>query len=205
MALIGNDNSFHVFFLPCVLRYQWDFGDNSQIQNTTNRNITYAYSTTGDYCILLSVKNAVSEKNKSFKVAVLTAIGGLTIFDNITTVQTGASTHISLEIKNGSRFNLSSNFGDGSQPLTITNVDDISNSFVISLRHNYSFAGRYNFTVKAWNALNTETASSLAVVLDLVGNLTIQVSKTPTRIWVGKNSNLLPSSSTTTTPHPEIC
>ncbi|XP_068694084.1 polycystin-1-like protein 2 [Montipora foliosa] len=171
--------------------YQWDFGDKSQIQNTTNRNITYAYSTNGDYCILLSVKNAVSEKNKSFKVAVLTAIGGLTIFDNITTVQTGASTHISVEIKNGSRFNLSLNFGDGSQPLTITNVDDISSSFVISLRHNYSFAGRYNFTVKAWNALNTETASSLAVVQDLVGNLTIQKTYTSECLEVNDTFSVL--------------
>lgn len=169
------------FTFPFVFRYQWNFGDHSTIQNTTNQSITYSYSTAGVHCVLLTAKNAISEKLATFKISVLSLVGGLSFVSKITPAQTGASTRIGVEVRNGSDFNVSVNYGDGSPPVVISRVDDVLNSFVISLRHNYSSPGQYNVSVKAWNALNTETISSIAVVQDPVWNLTFQVSKTSIR------------------------
>lgn len=163
---------------PFVSRYQWDFGDHSTIQNTSNRTITYVYSAAGVYCVVLTAKNAISELPVTFKVSVLSPVGGLSFVSKITPAQTGTSTRIGVEVRNGSNFNVSVNYGDGSTSVMISKVDEVSNTFVISLRHNYSSPGKYNVSVRAWNALNTETISSIAMVQDPVWNLTFQVSKT---------------------------
>ena len=158
-------------------RYQWDFGDNSTIQNTTNRTMTHTYSRSGDFCVLLTAKNDFSEALISLKVSVVEAVEGFGFVKNITTVETGFPANIGIEIRNGSNFNVSVHFGDGSQPVWIVNINDVMDIFVISLWHNYSSAGHYNVTIKAWNVLNSLTASTMALVQDPVRNLTIQVSK----------------------------
>ena len=92
-------------------------------------------------------------------------------------METGFPTNIGIEIMNGSNVDVSVNFGDGSEPVWVVNVDDVLDIFVISLWHNYSTAGQYNVTIKAWNQLNTKTASKIAEVQNPVWNLTIQVNK----------------------------
>lgn len=159
-----------------LYRYRWNFGDNSTIQNSTNRTITHTFSSTGDYCVLLSATNFFSEALISLKMMVVTAIDGFGFVKNITTVQTGYPTNIGIEVRNGSSVNVSINYGDGSEPMWIVNIDDVLDIFVISLWHNYSAAGLYNVSIKAWNILNTVTANSIAEVQDPVRNLTIEVN-----------------------------
>ena len=159
-----------------VFRYSWDFGDNSTMQNTTNRTITYSYPSNGDYCVVLRASNDFSEAILNFKITVAEEITGFGFVKNITPVETGFSTNIGIEVRNGSNFNVSVSFGDGSEPVWIINIDDVMDIFVISLWHNYSSAGDYNVTIKAWNILSTLTASSIAKVQDPLWNLTVQVN-----------------------------
>lgn len=158
-------------------RYSWDFGDNSTVQNTTNRTTTHMYTTNGEFCVFLVAKNFFSEAILNFKIAVASPIDGFGFVKNITPVETGYPTNIGIEIRNGSNVNISVNFGDGTEPVWIVNVDDILDIFVISLWHNYSTAGQYNVTIQARNLLDFFTASSIAEVQDPIGNLTIKVSK----------------------------
>lgn len=157
-------------------RYAWDYGDNSTVQNTTNRTISHMYTSHGEYCVLLVAKNFFSEAILNFKVSVVTPIDGFGFVKNITPVETGYPSNIGIEIRNGSNVNVSINFGDGSEPVWIVNVDDVLDIFVISLWHNYSMAGLYNVTIEARNLLDSLTASSIAQVQDPLGNLTIQVN-----------------------------
>ena len=122
-------------------------------------------------------KNFFSEAVVSFKISVVSAVDGFGFVKNITPVETGFPTNIGIEIRNGSNVNVSINFGDGSEPMWIVNIDDILDIFVISLWHNYSTAGLYNVSIMAWNPLNSMTARSIAEVQDPVWNLTIQVRK----------------------------
>jgi len=108
---------------------------------------------------------------------VVTPINGFGFVKNITPVETGYPTNIGIEIRNGSNVNVTVNFGDGSDPVWIVNVDDILDIFVISLWHNYSTAGHYNVTIQARNLLDSMTASSIAQVQDPIRNLTVKVSK----------------------------
>ena len=139
--------------------------------------MTHSYSKTGEFCVLLTAKNDFSEVLISFKISVVTEVDGFGFVKNITTVETGFPTNIGIEIRNGSNFNVSVDFGDGSQPVWIVNINEVLDIFVISLWHNYSSAGHYNVTIKAWNVLNSLTDSTMALVQDPVRNLTIQVSK----------------------------
>lgn len=157
-------------------RYAWDYGDNSTVQNTTNRTISHMYTSHGEYCVLLVAKNFFSEAILNFKVSVVTPIDGFGFVKNITPVETGYPSNIGIEIRNGSNVNVSINFGDGSEPVWIVNVDDVLDILVISLWHNYSMAGLYNVTIEARNLLDSLTASSIAQVQDPLGNLTIQVN-----------------------------
>lgn len=167
--------AFPLISLP--FRYVWNYGDNSTVQNTTNRNITHMYTSPGDYCVLLMAKNVFSEAILNFKISVVTPIDGFGFVKNITPVETGFPTNIGIEIRNGSNVNVSINFGDGSEPMWIVNIDDVLDIFVISVWYNYSTAGLYNVTIKAWNQVDTLTASNIAEVQDPVWNLTIQVNK----------------------------
>ena len=155
----------------------WDYGDNSTVHNTTNRTITYMYTSHGEYCVLLVAKNFFSEAILNFKIMVVAPINGFGFVKNITPVETGHPTNIGIEIRNGSNVNVSVNFGDGSESVWIVNVNDILDIFVISLWHNYSTAGLYNVTIQAQNLLDSFTESSIARVQDPVRNLTIKVSK----------------------------
>lgn len=122
-------------------------------------------------------RNPFSEAILSFKISVVTPIDGFGFVKDIIPVETGFPTNIGIEIMNGSNVDVSVNFGDGSEPVWVVNVDDVLDIFVISLWHNYSTAGQYNVTIKAWNQLNTKTASKIAEVQNPVWNLTIQVNK----------------------------
>ena len=66
---------------------------------------------------------------------VVTAIDGFGFVKNITTVQTGYPTNIGIEVRNGSSVNVSINYGDGSEPMWIVNIDDVLDIFVITLWH----------------------------------------------------------------------
>lgn len=159
-----------------VFRYIWDFGDNSTKQNSTNRNMTYTYSSSGDFCAYLTAKNGFSEAMVSLKIKVVTTIEGFGFVKNITPVETGFPTNIGIEVRNGSDFNVSVDFGDGSEPVSIVNIDEVLNIFVISLWHNYTCSGNYNVTIKAWNLVTSLSFSSIAEVQDPVRNLTVQVN-----------------------------
>ena len=126
--------------------------------------MTHTYSRSGDFCVLLTAKNDFSEALISLKISVIEAVEGFGFVKNITTVETGFPVNIGIEIRNGSNFNVSVHFGDGSQPVWIVNIDEVMDIFVISLWHNYSSAGHYNVTIKAWNVLNSLTASTMALV-----------------------------------------
>ncbi|XP_022779645.1 uncharacterized protein LOC111321123 [Stylophora pistillata] len=154
--------------------YRWEFGDNSTVLNSTNRTTTHTFSSTGDFCVLLSVTNFFSEALINLKMTVVTAIDGFGFVKNITTVQTGSPTNIGIEVRNGSNVNVSIDYGDGSPPLWIVNIDDVLDIFVISVWHNYSAPGLYNVSIKALNVLSTHTATSIADVQDPVRNLTIE-------------------------------
>lgn len=155
----------------------WDYGDNSTERNTTNRTISYMYTSHGEYCVLLVAKNFFSEAILNFKITVVAPINGFGFVKNITPVETGHPTNIGIEIRNGSNVNVSVNFGDGSESVWIVNVNDILDIFVISLWHNYSTAGLYKVTIQAQNLLDAFTESSIAKVQDPVRNLTMRVSK----------------------------
>ena len=135
------------------------------------------YTTNGEFCVFLVAKNFFSEAILNFKISVATPIDGFGFVKNVTPVETGYPTNIGIEIRNGSNINVSVNFGDGSEPVWIVNVDDILDIFVISLWHNYSTAGQYNVTIQARNLLDFFTASSIAKVQDPIRNLTIKVRK----------------------------
>lgn len=165
-----------LLLLLFIFRYSWDFGDNSTVQNSTNRTITHSYIRNGAFCVLLIAKNDFSQAILNFKMTVLEAIEGFGFVKNITSVETGYPTNIGIEIRNGSNINVSVSFGDGSEPVWIVNIDNVLDIFVISLWHNYSSSGHYNVTTKAWNLLGTFTASSIAKVQDPIRNLTIQVN-----------------------------
>lgn len=139
--------------------------------------MSHSFSSVGDYCVFLSAKNFFSEAILNFKISVVTGIDGFGFVKNITPVETGFPTNIGIEVRNGSNVNVSINFGDGSETMWIVNIDDVLDIFVISLWHNYSTAGHYNVSIKAWNPLNTLTATSMAEVQDPVRNLTIQVNQ----------------------------
>ena len=152
----------------------WNFGDNST-ENTTSRNITHSYASIGTYCLVLVAKNDVSEAIISFKISVSQAIEGFGFVKNITPVETGYPTNIAIEIRNGSKVNVSVSFGDGSEPVWIVNIDNIMDIFVISVWHNYTTSDHFNVTITAQNALHTLTASTTAEVQDPVTILSIQV------------------------------
>jgi len=51
-----------------IVRYKWDFGDNST-KITTKNNVTHTYNATGNYTILVNITDQHSKKNsKSFRI-----------------------------------------------------------------------------------------------------------------------------------------
>lgn len=87
----------------------------------------------------------------------------------------GSPTNIGIEIINGTDVNVTVSFGDSSPNLSITQIVDVKDLFVISAWHNYTTSGEFNVTVTAWNRLGSITKSMLAVVQEPVNNLTIKV------------------------------
>lgn len=144
----GGDN-------PQAVSYQWNFGNGMSIQTTRLTDIVSQTYSVGQYLVMLTVTNSLSQAIYSETVTVIDeAIIGLD-FSHDGPTQLGQTTRFSPTLTSGTNVTYTWNLGDGH----VVVGERIS--------HQYAQTGRYTVTLTVNNSRNHLTMTRFITVTDL--------------------------------------
>ncbi|KAJ8383686.1 hypothetical protein AAFF_G00215280 [Aldrovandia affinis] len=125
--------------------YVWDFGDRSVL---TGRNVTHAYSVSGDFVISLNGTNQVSGNSTELQVSVITPIRGLTVNASMINVPLNTSVHFEAHLEQGDGVHYS-------WTLRCTPIPTSTHTIFYTFRS----VGTFNIIVTAENEISSMQAS----------------------------------------------
>ena len=131
--------------------YQWNFGDGA---TGSGANTSHTYAAIGTYTATVTATNSVSMVVASTVATVINQpISGLNAINSSPT-RLGSVTALTATLVTGSSVSYAWDFGDGA-------TDSGSNA-----SHTYAAVGTYTATVTATNTINSQTATTIVVVID---------------------------------------
>ncbi|KAG8446334.1 hypothetical protein GDO86_013969 [Hymenochirus boettgeri] len=177
--------TFTTVCLPSAfeVKLSWDFGDGSEILQSSDLHTEHVYKTTGFYNATLTASNGRSHVSRTRIVTVGQIIDGLELMSSGST-ELGTDTVIAGHIRKGTNVTWSFDMGDGTSYI---------NQSESSIRHSYICEGKFTISVVAWNPISSTSMSILVQVYQItithISFPPITTSQKPTQFVAHTNVN----------------
>ncbi len=153
-----------------TLTYIWDFGDDSEqlTVDSSQLPVSHTYADNGDYIVNLTVRDEDgSETSQTLDVSVDNVAPSIETESTKTGAEGSAIEFTAIVADPGAdNLTVTWNFGDGSEPLTVTNEQLIDGQTIVN--HTYAVDGNYTATVSVADSDEAVTESSIDVTIDNV-------------------------------------
>ncbi|XP_055877058.1 uncharacterized protein LOC106077240 isoform X2 [Biomphalaria glabrata] len=147
--------------------YNWTFSDNTTFLVSRNRTVSRSFNVRGEYEVMVTTYNGVSNKTNSSYTYVQDEITGLTVSSNATV--RGLNTSITVSLTSGSNYTCLYNYGDGSSQLRTGLMDrPITN---VTYVYTYATPGNYIVNITCVNDVSSTWRTVDVQVQDQITNL----------------------------------
>ncbi|KAK3767525.1 hypothetical protein RRG08_003958 [Elysia crispata] len=150
------------------LTYEWNVTDGSA--TTFSEDLTYTFTTNGEYNITVAIYNLMSRKENMTTVSVFEIVSGLSISAPASEINT--QVNFSVIMATGVQVTCEVDYGDGSAMATVPSLTAVPPSFTIS--HTYTWAATFSVTINCSNPVSYQVTSNSVGIASRISNLQIE-------------------------------